>query len=131
MRSFFISLCCALPVSAYAILPATPEQVLCNAGQIVIAEVISDKSADCRPQGRDCLPRDRGLLQIRIVDILAVGDEAAFQRFGAAIQDGKFIEAAWTLVHAMEKPGNLLHALDEFIAHPPSPINSVVEWKPS
>jgi uncharacterized protein len=34
--------------------------------------------------------------------------------------------ATWTLVHAMAKPGNLLKALDEFIAHPPPPVNRAI-----
>ena len=92
MRGLLISVCCSLPVSAYAI-AATQEQILCHSGQIVVADVISGKSADCRLQYRDCYPRDLGTLQVRIIDVLAVGDDAAFRRFGAAMTDNKFAEA--------------------------------------
>jgi hypothetical protein len=88
MRTLLALVCCALPVSAYAIVAATQEQILCNSGQIVVADVISGKTADCRLQYRDCL----GWLQIQIVDVLAVGDDAAFRIFGADIKDNKFTE---------------------------------------
>ncbi|MDP9009299.1 MAG: sel1 repeat family protein [Pseudomonadota bacterium] len=92
MRALFTLVCCALPVWAYAIAAATQEEILCNSGQVVVADVISGKSADCRLQYRDCSPHDSGWLQIHIVDVLAVGDDAAFRRFGAAMKDSKFTE---------------------------------------
>lgn len=84
MRTLLAVACCALPVSAYAI-AATPEQILCNSGQVVVADVISGKSADCRLQHLDCVPHDIGWLQIRIVDVLAVGG----QRCAAGLRGGR------------------------------------------
>src|ERR1700722_13362809 len=92
MRALFTLVCCTLPAWAYAI-AATQEQILCNSGQIVVADVISGRSADCRLQYRDCSPHDSGWLQIHVVDVLAVGDDAAFRRFGAAMKDSNFTEA--------------------------------------
>jgi uncharacterized protein len=95
MRALFTLVCCALPVCPYALaaIAATQEQLLCNSGQVVVADVISGKTADCRLQYRDCSPHDIARLQIHIVDVLAVGDDAAFLRFGASMKDGKFTEA--------------------------------------
>ena len=59
----------------------------------MVADVVSGKSADCRLQYRDCSPHDSGRLQIHVVDVLAVGDDAAFRRFGAAMKDSNFTEA--------------------------------------
>jgi TPR repeat protein len=92
MRALFTLVCCALPIWAYAA-AATQEQILCNSGQIVVADVISGKSADCRLQYRDCFPHDSGWLKVHIVDVLAVGDDAAFRTFGAAMKDSKFTAA--------------------------------------
>jgi uncharacterized protein len=92
MRELLFLVCCALPTWAQAIIGATQEQILCNSGQVVIADVISGRSADCRLQYRDCSPHDLGWLQIRIVDILAVGDDTAFRRFGAGTKGNKFAE---------------------------------------
>ncbi len=44
----------------------------------------------------------------------------------AAAADIYMTPATWTLVHAMAKPGNLLKALDQFIAHAPTPVNSAI-----
>src|ERR1700730_5519374 len=93
MRAHFTLGCCALPACAYAVVAATQEQVLCHSGQVVVADVISGKSADCRLQYRDCFPHDSGWLKVHIVDVLAVGDDAAFRIFGAAMKDSKFTEA--------------------------------------
>ncbi len=73
---------CLLPIAAHAIVPATAEQMLCRSGQVVIADVISGVSADCRLKSSDCPSQDFGRLNIRIVQVLATGDDASFRRFG-------------------------------------------------
>jgi hypothetical protein len=84
MRAHFTLVCCVLPVWAYAIAAAT-------LGQIVVAEVIAGGSGDCRPQHQDCAAHT-GRLRIRIVEILALGDESHFRVFGEIIRDNKVIE---------------------------------------
>jgi TPR repeat protein len=95
MRALIATVCCALPISAYATVAATSEQILCNSAQIVVADVISGSSGDCRLRAGPgwCSPHDIGRLKVRIVEVLAVGADSKFRVFGAAMENGKLTEA--------------------------------------
>jgi hypothetical protein len=65
-----------LPISAYATLPATPEDVLCNSTEILVGDVLEGASADCRLRYTQwCSPHDLGYLTVRVIKLLAVADD--------------------------------------------------------